>query len=117
MTEIKDSGGSFDVIRQRLAQQSEQLRQETDRVNQQRLAHFGQSEMKIFGRTRVQTENNCMSRDIVQLGDMLLFGYNVFIGLKSETLVGDVFSLYKNNKKENTFELEPIAIEESFLKL
>ncbi|HBF06784.1 MAG TPA: DNA repair protein [Gammaproteobacteria bacterium] len=116
MTEIKDSGGSFDVIRQRLAQQCEQLRQETDRVNQQRLAHFGQSEMKIFGRTRVQTENNCMSRDIVQLGDMLLFGYNVFIGLKSETLVGDVFSLYKNNKKESTFELEPIAIEESFLK-
>lgn len=36
-------------------------------------------------------ENNCVLCDVVQVGDLLFFGYNVFIGFKKEIEVGDVF--------------------------
>ena len=45
-----------------------------------RIAAFGGTEMSVVGQCRVRTENNCVPRDIVQIGGRLLFGYNVFIG-------------------------------------
>jgi hypothetical protein len=52
--------------------------------------------MALLGSDRIRTENNCVPRDIVEAGgELLLFGYNVFIGLKTETQVSDVFSLHR----------------------
>src|SRR5690554_7129309 len=45
----------------------------------QRQEAFGSSRMEVTGRVRIRTENNCLARDIVQVGDALLFGYNVFL--------------------------------------
>jgi len=64
---------------------------------------------------RIRTENNCIARDIVQVGDCLLFGYNVFIGLKKETSVADVFSLYRLVEEGEGYEAEPVPLEGSFL--
>src|SRR5690606_24230766 len=47
-----------------------------------------------------RTANNCVPRDMVQVGGHLLFGYNVHMGLKSHTDVGDVFAVHR-------FEHEP----------
>ena len=45
---------------------------------------------------RVTTANNCVPRDMVQLGDRVLFGYNVHFGLRTEIGLEDVFSAYAN---------------------
>ena len=44
---------------------------------------------------RVRTEYNCVPRDMVPVGQHLLLGFNVFMGLKQERSVKDVFSLHK----------------------
>ena len=88
-------GGAYEVLHKRLQDQGQRLRQTTEQLNRQRLEEFGSSQMEVVGRVRIRTENNCIARDIVQVGDCLLFGYNVFLGLKKETRVEDVFSLYR----------------------
>ncbi|MCW2915425.1 MAG: hypothetical protein JWN52_3493, partial [Actinomycetia bacterium] len=59
-----------------------------------RLELFGSSELRLIGTERIRTEHNCVPRDLVSIGGLMLFGYNVFIGLKPETKVDDVFSLH-----------------------
>src|SRR5690606_10928737 len=83
-------GGAYEVLRKRLSDQGARLRQVVEAMNQRRLQEFGDSRMEVAGRFRIRTENNCVGRDIVQVGDdLLLFGYNVFIGLKTQTRVED----------------------------
>src|SRR5690606_2206132 len=89
-------GGAYEVLRRRLADQGAQLRRIVDGLNARRLEEFGDSRMEVAGRFRIRTENNCVGRDIVQVGDdLLLFGYNVYIGLKTQTRIEDVFALYR----------------------
>ena len=95
------AGGAYEVIRKRLSEQGKTLNQLTRTLNESRLEEFGSSDMSVVSRVRVRTENNSIARDMVQVGDYLLFGYNVFLGLKKETKIEDVFSLFhlKNLKK------------------
>ena len=106
-------GGAYEVIRKRLVDQGQQLEEKTRRLNEARLEEFGSTKMSVTSRTRVRTENNCMARDIVQVGEHILFGYNVFIGLKKETRVEDVFSLLRVSG--NLAEMEPVAVDGTFL--
>jgi len=108
-------GGAYEIIRQRLVDQGSQLNQQTQQLNAARLSEFGSSDMQVTARIRVRTENNCIARDIVQVGDTLLFGYNVFIGLKKETKVNDVFSLFKINTDNENHEIVPINSSDTFL--
>src|SRR5512139_3374158 len=84
--------GSYEVLRARLAEQANELGAKADRLNERRKAAFGGSELSIIGHVRVRTENNCIPRDIVQVGGKLLFGFNVAVHLREPT-VHDVFSL------------------------
>ncbi|RDZ26761.1 DNA repair ATPase [Lysobacter silvisoli] len=108
-------GGAYEVLRKRLGEQGARLRAIADALNAQRLAEFGDSRMEVAGRLRIRTENNCVARDIVQVGDCLLFGYNVFIGLKKETRIEDVFSLHKLVEGAEGFEVEAVDMATSFL--
>jgi hypothetical protein len=90
-----EAGGAYEIIRNRLNQQGEMLAKKLNTLNEQRLATFGSTEMTVIGQTRIRTENNCIPRDILEVGRYLLFGYNVFVGMKSETAVSDVFSLHE----------------------
>ena len=108
-------GGAYEVIRQRLTEQATRLKQQLDHHNQQRITEFGQTKLEVQGRVRVRTENNCVARDIVPVGDSILFGYNVFIGLKKETQISDVFSLYRLVQTDSGYELEPRDISGTFL--
>ena len=69
-------GGAYEVLQRRLQEQGQRLRSLTETLNGQRLAEFGSSAMEAIGRVRIRTENNCIARDIVQVGECLLFGYN-----------------------------------------
>ncbi|WP_030906764.1 DNA repair ATPase [Streptosporangium amethystogenes] len=86
--------GTYEVLRARLAEQAAELAGRSDALNAERLAVFGGAELRLIGTERIRTENNCVPRDIVSVGGLMLFGYNVFIGLKPETSVSDVFSMH-----------------------
>jgi MoxR-like ATPase len=107
--------GSYELLKKRLADQGTILQQKTLALNTARLSEFGRAGQALILRTRARTENNCVARDLTRIGDLLLFGYNVFIGLKKETAVSDVFSLYRLSASENAEELEPVPLAGSFL--
>lgn len=109
------SGGAYEVLQSRLANQGQQLRELALKLNQERLEEFGSSRSELLGRFRVRTENNCIGRDIVQIGGRMLFGYNVFIGLKTTTQVEDVFALYELEKTDNGYDVKALPLTDSFL--
>ncbi|MBX3627215.1 MAG: DNA repair ATPase [Rhizobacter sp.] len=110
---VADSG-SYELLKKRLATLGDTLLAQTQSLNAARLEEFGQSEQALILRTRARTENNCVARDIVRIGDLLVFGYNVFIGLRKETAVGDVFALYRL-PAEGSDELAAVPLAGSFL--
>ena len=103
-------GGAYEVLRKRLAEQGRRLRGTADALNAQRLQEFGDSKLEIVDRLRVRSEQNAVGRDIVQVGDLLLFGYNVFLGLKASTAIADVFSLYRLTKTADGHDLVAAAM-------
>jgi hypothetical protein len=86
---------TYDLLKERLTASGKQLSAKASALNAKRIALFGGTEMALLGSDRIRTENNCVPRDIVEVGSNLLFGYNVFIGLKTETQVSDVLSLHR----------------------
>jgi len=90
--------GTYELIRDRLIK--------ARALNDRRLGVFGGTELAVVGNVRIRTENNCVPRDIAQVGDRLLFGYNVFIGLKKQTEVSDVFSAHRLTEQNGSFHLE-----------
>jgi hypothetical protein len=105
-------GGSYEVIAARLVAQAKELGTRTEALNERRQQVFGGTELSVVANERVRTENNCNPRDIVQVGGRLLFGYNVFLGLKTETAVEDVFSLHKFEPKDAGFDLSAVPLAE-----
>lgn len=89
------SGNAYELIKKRLTEQGSRLEQQTAKLNQARLTEFGSTQMQVIARTRIRTEYNCVAQDMVQVGDYLLFGYNVFMGLKRASNIQDVLSLYR----------------------
>lgn len=108
-------GGAYELIRKRLIEQGRRLSEKTGVLNEARKQEFGRSEMSVLARVRVRTENNCTARDIVQVGGQLLFGYNVFIGLKKETRVEDVFALFRIHEGDGETTMEAVPTEGTFL--
>ncbi|HKK40431.1 MAG TPA: DNA repair ATPase [Cryomorphaceae bacterium] len=104
--------GTYDIIRNRLQNQRTDLRSRLEVLNGKRKEVFGSISTELKATERVTTENNCMARDIISLGqNKFLFGYNVFMGLRSETKISEVFSAFIFNDEENDFK----ATEAEFL--
>ncbi|WP_278313669.1 DNA repair ATPase [Lolliginicoccus levis] len=102
--------GTYEVLRARLVEHSGELAGRARQLNARRVETFGGTEIALLGSERIRTENNCVPRDIVAVplkgdlhGGIMLFGYNVFIGLKSETAVSDVFALHRFARDGETF--------------
>ncbi|GIE96623.1 DNA repair ATPase [Paractinoplanes rishiriensis] len=93
MSETLDAG-TYEVLRARLGAQAKELAARAEALNDKRIETFGGQQMRLAGTERIRTENNCVPRDVVHVGGTMLFGYNVFIGLKSETAVADVFAVH-----------------------
>ncbi|MEI8254079.1 MAG: DNA repair ATPase, partial [Deltaproteobacteria bacterium] len=97
-------GGSYDVIRRRLLEQAAELGAKAEALNARRKTIFGGAEIALIANERVRTGHNCIARDIVSVAGHLLFGFQVFMGLKAETGVNDVFAFYRFGRKEGTDE-------------
>ncbi|GAB2961008.1 DNA repair ATPase [Nonomuraea fastidiosa] len=98
--------GTYEVLRNRLQAQAKALAEAAARLNDERLKVFGGTELRLLGTERIRTEHNCVPRDIVSLGDVMLFGYNVFIGLKPETTVSDVFAVHRFSRDGDAFRFD-----------
>ncbi|MGP3959907.1 DNA repair ATPase [Nonomuraea sp. 3N208] len=103
--------GTYEVLRNRLLAQAKSLAAAAEALNGARLKVFGGAELRLLGTERIRTENNCVPRDIVSLGDVMLFGYNVFIGLKPETAVSDVFAVHRFSRDGDAFRFDADKLE------
>lgn len=86
--------GTYEVLRDRLTTQAAELARRAEALNARRTEEFGSTRLELAGTERLRTEHACVPRDIVAVGDALLFGHNVFLGRGPETTVGDVFALH-----------------------
>ncbi|MFQ5731017.1 MAG: DNA repair ATPase, partial [Planctomycetaceae bacterium] len=99
--EIALESGTYEIIRNRLSGYGKELAERMERLNVDRKAVFGAIETALLSTERITTQHNCVPRDMVAIGDRFLFGYNVHIGLKTETDLADVFAVYEF--RENSF--------------
>lgn len=108
-------GGAYEVLKGRLSKFGADLQSKAAGINQARTEEFGSTEMQVLGRFRLRTENNCEAKDLVLVGDYVMFGYNAFLGLRNETKVEDVFGLYKLVEADGEYDVEEIAFSGTFL--
>ena len=108
-------GGSYELIQRRLSALGSDLNTQIKQLNDERITTFGSTDMKVDARVRVRTEHNCVARDIAAIGDTLLFGYNVFLGLKRNITVADVFSLHQLKDNGDEVEIVDMPMQGSFL--
>ncbi|HEX7451876.1 MAG TPA: DNA repair ATPase, partial [Polyangiaceae bacterium] len=104
-------GGSYDVIRRRLLDRAAELGRRCDALNAARQKLFGGRELALLATDRVRTENNCVPRDVVSVAGHLLFGFQVFIGLKSETKPSDALAAYHFGRNGEVFDLSSAAFD------
>lgn len=103
-TEEALATGSYEVLRERLAQQAKALAGKAEALNTRRQEAFGGSELAIAGRADVTTKNLCVPRDIAQVGGKLLFAFNVGVHMREPTSA-DVFSLHQLEEDGDGFRL------------
>ena len=114
-------GASYDVIRRRLLEQAAELAAKAETLNEKRKKVFGGAELALIANERVRTENNAIARDIVSVGEHLLFGFHVTMGLKAPTPT-DILAYYAFARKEgDEWDLSQLSNpdflgEEAFLK-
>lgn len=87
--------GTYEIIKNRLNAQSIALGDKLGKLNAKRKTVFGALHTALKATERITTDNNCSAVDMVAIGNKFIFGYNVFLGLKTETNISDVFSLYE----------------------
>ena len=95
----KLEAGAYEIIRNRLNSHGEDLRLRLEKLNNARKKTFGSIEPELTGSERITTENNCIPRDMVPLGCDFLFGYNVYLGLRSVIKLEDIFAIYAKDEK------------------
>ncbi|WP_396177142.1 DNA repair ATPase [Flavobacterium sp.] len=108
-------GGTYEIIQSRLEAQKKNLIERLNLLNNARKEVFGSIETKLIANNRIITENNCTSSDIVTIGDMCLFGYNVYFGLRTDIKIEDVFSIYKYENEEFVAQNLELIKDETFL--
>jgi hypothetical protein len=99
---------TYEIIRNRLQNSGKDLRSRLDQLNAARKDVFGSIETLLLSTERITTEHNCVARDMVAIGNQFLFGYNVHLGLKSETELSDVFAVYSFT--DQTFHSESLDL-------
>ncbi|QDT44585.1 ATPase involved in DNA repair [Gimesia alba] len=99
---------TYEIIQNRLQSHGKELKARLGKLNELRKEVFGSIETQLLGSDRITTEHNCIPRDMLAVGNRFLFGYNVHFGLKSETHLSDVFSVYEF--KEGTYHALPLDL-------
>ena len=107
--------GTYEIIRNRLKKQGDELRSRIDLLNKSRKDVFGSIETTLISTDRITTDNNCVAVDMVPIGDNMLFGYNVTMGLKSKLSASDVFSLYNYTDQKFSKQTLELINDNSFI--
>lgn len=94
--------GTYEVIKKRLLKHGNDLNERLEKLNAARKEVFGSIDSTVVGSERLITDNNCVPRDMVPVGNYFIFGYNVYMGLKAKVELEDVFSMYEY--KDRTFQ-------------
>ena len=84
--------GTYEVLRDRLAAQAAELARRAEALNARRTEEFGSTRLELTGTERLDTEHPAVPRDLVAVGDTLLFGRQVSLGAGRETTVADVLA-------------------------
>ncbi len=108
--------GTYEVIRGRLKTHSAELQTRLERLNCTRKEIFGSIEMSIVSNERIMTVNNCTPRDLVQIGNKSIFGFNVMMGMKSKIELADVFAIFEYQNRKFTETTLALINNETFLK-
>ena len=78
--------GTYEILRGRLSTHGNDLRARLAKLNTDRQDVFGAIATELIATERLTTENNCTPRDMRHIGGgKFIFGYNVQLGLRSET--------------------------------
>ncbi|MBT1090545.1 DNA repair ATPase [Streptomyces sp. Tu102] len=86
--------GAYEVLRDRLTTQAAELARHTEALNARRSEEFGSMRLELTGTERLRTQQAVVPRDIVAVGERLLFGYNAVPSREADTGVGDVLALH-----------------------
>ncbi|MCB9396778.1 MAG: DNA repair ATPase [Acidobacteria bacterium] len=84
---------TFEILQNRLREHCERLDQGSSALNERRKKVYGSVPMALRATESLITEHNCVPADLVAIQNHLIFGFNVRMGLKTETLLEDVFSV------------------------
>ncbi|MFC8076185.1 DNA repair ATPase [Streptomyces sp. NPDC057307] len=97
-TDTGIDAGAYEVLRDRLAARGGELALRTEALNSRRTEAFGSTELRLTGTGQVRTPYASVPRDIVAVGDTLLFGHAVDTATAAdhgpEIAVSDVFALH-----------------------
>ncbi|MEU3199479.1 DNA repair ATPase [Streptomyces sp. NPDC006996] len=85
-------GGAYQVLRDRLTARAAELARRAEALNDRRAEEFGAPGLRLTGTERLRTDRGSVPRDIVAVGDVLLFGYESRPRPDRETAVGDVLA-------------------------
>ena len=102
------------MLAKRLADQGDQLETLVSKLNKDRISEYGASLMEVLARMRVRTENNSIGTDIIYVNNMLVFGYNLSIGVKKQITIDDVFGAYRLDVTEHGYDVATINLNETF---
>ncbi|MGP3775996.1 DNA repair ATPase [Streptomyces sp. SDT5-1] len=94
MATVLDTG-TYELLRDRLAQQAAELAAKTEELNARRVTEFASAGLERTGSERLRTERPAVPRDLVAVGGKLLLGrHTPTVDRPPRTAPGDVFSLY-----------------------
>ncbi|GHF78359.1 DNA repair ATPase [Streptomyces filamentosus] len=86
---------AYAVLRDRLTAQAGELARRAEALNEARIAEFGSGELALTRTAHLRTEQACLPRDVVAVGDdLLLVGRHTATTGGAEPTVADTFTLY-----------------------
>lgn len=110
-----EQGGSYEVIRKRLDNTVKKLAEKSNKLNDARLAEFGSLKQELISTLNIHSENNSIPVDMTQVNGMILIGYNVLMGLKTNVQIEDIFDFYKIECQGSDCHPVHVPISETFL--
>ncbi|MEL6702928.1 MAG: DNA repair ATPase [Bacteroidota bacterium] len=107
-------GGTYELLRDRLAQHARTLQTRLQTLDEARRAVFGSTDLALIGTAAIATHHNAVVRDLVEVpgpdGPRLLVGCHVHLGLKTETTLDDVFAAYAFDGDTATYREAPLDV-------
>ncbi|MFV0133137.1 DNA repair ATPase [Streptomyces sp. HMX87] len=107
--------GTYEVLRDRLTAQAGELARRAEALDARRTEEFGALRLELAGTERLRTEQACVPRDIVAVGDALLFGYGTVPGRGTGTGVGDVLALHGRDLERTAHDAVPGLLDDPAL--